>query len=214
MSDSQIDNLLEWNCSTIFLLYPLGLNRLILNKFGFKQAYLKDEYNKKEYKNPVFLLFEPEVSNFQMFVEDEYERKNPFTKTNDLIEDYDRGNGQVVLVYEFPDQFSEDYQKFLNGQYSRFSKEITNTYPKIVHLGRGVKILGSQYRIITKDRESENILSKEYGESFLITERIQTMAEMLEDRFGTHFTPDMELWQKPNMNKEILKYEYREITNV
>ena len=59
MSENQIDVMMKWNCSTIFLLHPLGLNRLKLAEIGFKEAYVRDEYCETEYKNPVFLLFEP-----------------------------------------------------------------------------------------------------------------------------------------------------------
>ncbi len=204
----QIDSLLEWNCSTIFLLSPLGLDKQRLDKIGFRETYLNDEYNKIEYNNPVFLLFKPEnVFNFQVFVDGEYDRINKFTDTKDLKGDYDRGNGEIVLVYEFP--FDRDYKRFLEGKYSEFSEEIVKTYPKTIKIRKDSAentILGVPYRIITKDRESHDLLSEIYGSDFLVHQPILTMKQMLEDRYGTDFTEDMELWTLPSVTKETLKY--------
>lgn len=205
----QIDKLMQWNCSTIFLLNPLDLDKQRLDKIGFKGTYLNDEYNKTEYENPVFILFKPEnVFNFQVFVDAEYDRVNKHTGSKDLRGDYNRGDGEVVLVYEFP--FAEDYQRFITGKYSEFSEEIIKTYPKTIKFKKGdneVTLLGIPYRIITKDKESQELLTEAYGDNFLVHQPILTMAEMLEDRYGTPFTEDMELWTLPNIEKETLKYE-------
>lgn len=204
---SGVSKLLERNCSTIFLLNPLGLEKQRLDKLGFVEAYLKDEYSTNEYINPVFLLFKPEnVNNFQVFVEREYDRINIHTGTKDLVADYDRGNGEIVLVYEFP--FKKDYERFLEGKYSRFSKDIVETYPKTIKTGTDNKFtaLGVPYRIITKDRESKEILAQIYGNSFLTNQPITTISDMLEKEFGTPITEDMELWSIPSIEKETLKY--------
>ncbi len=209
---SGIDNVLKWNCSTIFLLDPLGLEKSRLDKIGFMEAYLKDEYNNLEYENPVFLLFRPGNMNiFQAFVENEYGRVNTHTGTKDLRADYDRGNGEVVLVYEFP--FPKDYQKFMEGKYSKFSEDIIKTYPKVKKsvVTPGLVLLGMAYRIITKDRDSEELLSDAYSDIFPhLQPTIVSMAEMLAERYGTDFTEDMELWKIPSFEKETLKYETRE----
>lgn len=201
---SGIDKLMKWNCSTIFLLNPLGLDKKRLDKIGFVETYLKDEYNQIEYENPVFLLFRPEnVYSFQVFVENEYSRINRFTGTRDLVADYNRENGEVVLVYRFP--FNRDYEKFLKGKYSEFSVEILKTYPRTQKSEGGVEILALPYRIITKDRESQEILETVYGESFLLQAPIIPLVDMLEELYDTEFTEDMELWSLPNEVKETLK---------
>lgn len=201
---SGIDNLLKWNCSTIFLLNPLGLDKQRLDKIGFVGTYLNDEYNQTDYINPVYLLFRPEnVNNFQVFVENEYDRVNTHTGTKDLRADYDRGNGEIVMVYEFP--FAKDYQRFLSGKYSEFSQDVIKTYPKTVKNKQGFTILGIPYRIITRDVESENILTEVYGKTFLTQMPIVTIAQMLEEKYDTPFTDDMELWTLPSTDKETLK---------
>jgi len=205
---SGIDGAMKWNCSTIFLLDPLGLERERLDKAGFVEAYLKDEYNTLEYKSPVFLLFRPtDLKSFQVFLDTEYERVNPYTQTKDLVEDYDRGNGEIVLVYEFP--FPEDYKKFRDGKYSKFSDKVIETYPKLIKskVNPGLVLLGMPYRIVTKDRDSEALLSVAYGDQYTAIKATGwTMAEILSERYGTEFTPDMELWTLPSQEKETLKY--------
>lgn len=199
-----IDDLMKWNCSTIFLLNPLGLDKKRLDKIGFVETYLGDEFCQIEYKNPVFLLFKPEnIGNFQVFVENEYDRINRFTGTKDLKADYDRKEGEVMLVYEFP--FDKDYEKFKAGKYSEFSAEVLRTYPRTLKSSTGAEILGLPYRIITKDKESESILNSIYGENFLVQQPIIALKDLLEERYDVEFTADMELWTLPNLEKETLK---------
>lgn len=206
MSENQLEGLLRRNCSTMFLLYPLGLSVRNLEGFGFVEAYLKDEYCQTDYETPVFLLFKPDDKELlQLFIDGEYLRENTFTNTFDLQEDYNRGDGEVVLVYDFP--FKRDYKIFLNSKYSRFSEKMINTYPKMVPAPTGgMKIVGTQYRIITKDKDTVNLLVKEYGQGFLTDQNIPTIASMLEDMYGTPFDDSMELWKAVNMEKETLKY--------
>jgi len=201
MSENQVDVLMKFNCSTIFLLSPLDLNRHELMKHGFIEAYLVDEYCTETFNMPVFLLFEPkDTVAFNEFIENEYLRKNKFTGTIDLVKDYDRGEGKTVLVYEFPKTFESDFVKFKKGQYSKFSESIKKTYPKMIG-----NVPAAQYRIITKDSETEALVVQKLGQSYIINNPIVTIADMLEERFGTYFDESMELWQKPRIEKETLK---------
>lgn len=189
---SELEVLFKYNCSTIFLLYPLGLERRKLHALGFVQAYLKDaEKHDIEYENPVFLLFKPTSPTvFQAFVDAEYERVNKHTNTVDIVEDYDYIDGYVVLAYQLPKEFEEDYRKFLVGKYSRFSKKFRETYPKSVKIkgdnGKDIDELSAQYRIINKIKE---------------------LKDMLEDKLAVTFDSDQEFFSKPNPDKETLSYE-------
>lgn len=197
---SDLQRLFNWNCSTIFLLYPLGIERKKITQLGFIQAYLADAEKDVEYQSPVFLLFKPDSPTiFQAFVDSEYERLNKVTGTVDIIEDYDYVDGYVVLVYQFPKEFEEDYNKFLEGKYSKFSKKFRETYPKVVKIkteeGRPIEEVSTQYRIINRTPE---------------------FREYLEEILGIEFQGDMEFWSKPDMSKETLtidKIKKKEETN-
>lgn len=189
---SELQALFNYNCSTIFLLYPLGIERRKIAQLGFIQAYLLDAEKDVDYQNPVFLLFKPDSPTiFQAFVDSEYERTNKITNTVDIIEDYDYIDGHVVLVYQFPKEFEEDYNKFLKGKYSKFSKKFKETYPKTIKMkteeGRIIEEVSTQYRIINRTSEFKDYLEDVFGE-------------------GT-FSEDMEYWSKPDMDKETLTFD-------
>jgi len=197
---SEIDSLFKYNCSTLFLLFPLGLDRRKLMDFGFQSAYDGDKTLEAPYEYPVFLLFKPtDLTLFQAFVDSEYMRINHHTQTFDLKEDYDHEEGYVVLLYDFPDIFQDDYKRFLEGKYSKFSSKFRATYPKVIKIlhenGRIDEVIGTAYKIINKNDPKLYEEVKKRGEL--------DMREELEDRFDTIFTPDMELWETPS-DKDIL----------
>lgn len=198
---SEIDALFKHNCSTLFLLYPLGLERRKIIEFGFKSAYIADASKDVGYENPVFLLFKPDsMTMFQAFADSEYLRVNPHTDTFDLVEDYDYEKGYVVLLYQFPEEFKEDYERFLEGKYSRFSKKFKATYPKMIKIpnnGIPKDVISLPYKIVNNTKKVREEIEHR-GELDL--------KEELEKRLGVTFTSDMELWNVPG-DKDILKIE-------
>lgn len=123
-----IEDLLKYNCSTLFLLYPLGLSVQGLSGTGFRNCYLRDserpEYNSL---NIVLLLFKPRDSTrFQCLVDTEKSRTPLF------IDEYDYEGGYTVMVYEFPPDLASDYALFKEGKYSRLSKEFQKTVPVFI----------------------------------------------------------------------------------
>lgn len=188
---SELEILFQYNCSTIFLLYPLGLERRKMVPLGFKEAYLKDvEKTDIEYENPVYLLFKPESPTiFQAWLDVQYETSNKFTNTVDIIEDYDYKDGYVVVVYQFPKEFEGDYKKFLEGKYSKFSKKFKETYPKLV-----------------KIKTSDGRQMDEISVQFRITHRTMDLKEMLEEKLGVEFESTQEFFSKPDMGRETLSF--------
>ena len=178
-----IEQLFKFNCSTLFLLYPLGLSIKSLKEFGFINCFLSDKDRETACPFPILLLFKPaDMEVMQMFIEEEYRR------TDHLIEEYDYDGGYVVLVYKFPVKWKEDYQKFLDGKYSKFSRELKSTYPKIVQItdtyGRRRDELGSQFRIINKTADWKEQMEKDLN-------------IVVED--------DLEYWSKPDIEgREVL----------
>src|SRR5581483_8940044 len=111
-------------CTTIFLLPGIGLKRMNLLKHGFISSYIDDKNHDIHYKNSVYVLYKPEqIEEFQKFLQSEY-RRTPL-----LIDDYDYPGGYVVTVYKFPDEFMKEYNLFLEGKYSKFSKKYIDLFP-------------------------------------------------------------------------------------
>lgn len=105
----------------------LDIGREILTKNNFINAYSEDIDCNLDYKNVVFLLFKPEDMNvFKEFLEKEY------TRTTDIIEDYDYKEGYVVVIYQLNPEFEKDFETIKKGKYSKTSKEFQSLFPKTI----------------------------------------------------------------------------------
>lgn len=174
---------LRINNTTLFLVPPLGVTEAAKAEHGFIEAYLGD-VNKPEikYDRGVFMLFKPpNVIMFDDWLD--YER----IRTPNLVEDYDYEDGYVVVIYVLDKRFASDYQKFLEGKYSKFSLEFKNQFAKVVKLrdnmGRSKDEITWQWRIFKKD---------------------PSIKEHWEKELGMPFTEEMEVWSSPTIDKEQL----------
>lgn len=171
------------NCTTAFLVRPLGIDKSALDENGFVAAYLGD-INKPEIRHEkgIFMLFKPpSMALFEDFLQMEKHR------TYNIVEDYDYEGGFVIVIYLLEDEFSEDYEKFLLGQYSKFSKKFKATFPRTIkvrdNLGRIKNEEPWQWKVFKKDKE---------------------LRRYWEEEFDTPFTGDMEVWRVPNLEEEQL----------
>ena len=177
-----IEDLFRMNCSTLFLLHPLGLSRKALEGTGFCNCYLRDE-NKPEYEgmNVVLLLFHVKSKErFNWFVAKERVRTNLF------IDEYDYDEGYVVLVYEFPEELAEDFERFKLGKYSEFSEQMKSCYPteqEVIIEGKRMKSPSIQHMIV---------------------ERVGEWKDIIEESLGVHLDNEAEYWQVPRMLEENL----------
>lgn len=187
------------NASTMFLLRGLGLHVDILNKYGFISAYVDDVNHDIKYERSVFLLFRPaEIAELNAFIAKEYKR------TEFVKEDYDYEGGFVVVAYSFPEKFAEDYNKFLMGEYSKFSDEYKKLFPINVTIidekGKKKQTYDLTYHIFQKSlglRERQSIIV--YG-SHEDENGNEVPNEMLD--------PDTELWGSPYLtSKDLLDIE-------
>jgi hypothetical protein len=179
-----IDELFLINCSTLFLLQPLGLNKQQLDGYGFVNAFLEDGGNENVYEGTVlFLLFKPRsLEKFKYFVDTEKVR------TPGFVDEYDYEGGYVVLVYELPLEYHADYELFKQGKYSQFSDKLKKAYPKERSFGGSGPLPTIQWMIVNKYPEWKQIVET----SLLIEPPLDAAAE---------------LWQAPNMEKERLIIE-------
>lgn len=173
-------------CSTIFLLPGIGLKRQNILKHGFLSVYIDDIGHDVHYKNSVYVLYKPDqVEEFQKFLKSEYKR------TPLLVEDYDYPGGYIVTVYKFPQEFIEEYDLFLGGKYSKFSKKYTSLFPTKIEIldektGTHKEKFSLQYHIFHRT----NAIRKYWGDTF----------GMKEDELPE----DLEYWGIPDIEKETL----------
>lgn len=172
-------------CSTIFLLPGIGLKRQSILKHGFVSAYMDDVNHDVHYENSVYVLYKPEqIEEFQKFLSSEYKR------TPLLVEDYDYPGGYVVTVYKFPKEFMEEYDLFLKGKYSKFSKKYMDLFP---------------VRIDTHDPET-GMTKMKYSLQYHILNRSDAMKRYWEEKLGMEgeLPEDLEYWKIPDKKEETL----------
>lgn len=168
--------------STLFLLPGLGIKEEEVRfRYGFINAYLKDE-DREPYERGVYLLFKPEnVIEFEHFLEREKRR------TAQLIEDYDYRGGYVVLVYVFPEEYLHEWKLFLKGRYSKFR---------------------DKYKVLLPDIESkvdaDGMPFTEMSIQYMIVFKADALKAYLEKRLGEELEEDAEYWGKPSVKKETL----------
>lgn len=162
----------EKNITSIFMVPTLSIGKDVLTANGFINAYVKDNMKEVQYENCIYLLFKPSnINQFKEFLDNEYER------TTLLVDDYDYNGGYVVLVYMLDDKWTNDYALIREGKYSKTSQGFQKCFPKIVKIvknGLRKDEISLQYRVFNK---SEDI--KKYWE----------------ERIGTVFSDDMEVWE-------------------
>jgi len=102
----------------------------------------------------------PDIHNFHIFML----VKREDTKLNGIktyVEHYSVDEG-FMYVFRVPEEFEEDYLKFILGKYSQFSAEYKT---KIVKLLPAPYQMRSEFKVIMKSPEAKAIIEEMVGES-------------------------------------------------
>lgn len=180
-----------------FMVPAIGIN--ITNKAVFKyfsNAYLTDMQHKHDYVRPIFILFS--VDDFE-----EKDWKNVYTtltKLPNFITEYDVGvqDGAylVMMVFQVPEKFENDYVNFKLGRYSQFSEEYKKKFPEF--LDKEKKKKNIHWQIIHKDEDLKRIVEEEFNMEYGELDR-PTMWR------GNLYPAAVEIWDKPN-KRECYRY--------
>lgn len=178
---------LKKTISSIFLVPTLKLNREKLEKCGYLNGYIRDVNRDMNYgENTISLLFHPPNKElFQEFVDAEYLKSG-----SDLIDDYDLGDGYVVMVYNLNRRFKEDFKLIKQGKYSKTSKEFQELFPKVTKI---VSKLGLQ--------------RDEISLSHKIFNKAEDLREYWENKIAVNFKEDMEIWDTWVEENELLEID-------
>ena len=180
------EEILKYTPSSLFLVPLLNIGRTTLSNLQFINSFLYNGESEDNYETDIiYLLFKPnKPEEFNSFVDDERDRSMC------ILEELDYPDGLIMLCYELPKQFKEDYTTIWEGRYSETSSEYKKSIPKIVsYFNNGTKVneISLQHMIFSKD---ENL--RKAWENFLHME--------FEDK-------NQELWEKPTIVKETFKLE-------
>jgi len=172
---------LKKTVSTMFMVPTLKVPKDELKENGFINGYEYDEGQEIHYPNAIYLLFKPkDLHKFRSFLTDEYER------TTNIIDDYDYGDGFVVVVYKLDKKYESDFNLIKQGKYSKTSSKFQNEFSKTVKImknGNVTEEISLQYRIFNKTKD---------------------MYDFWEEKLGTKLSQDQELWQTYDIDREVL----------
>jgi len=171
------------NTSTLFLLQPITrMEREFLNEYQLINSYLKDVSREDLEDDLLFVLFKPnDFDYFELLIHTQS------TENEDFVEDYDHGDGYVVLVYKIPEWMKNDFEKFKKGKYSEFSDKTKGFFKKVKKIpGRLHTTTSIQWDVFNKSEK---------------------LRKDLEEFIGEPLDKNAELFSIPNMEKETLDIE-------
>lgn len=175
----------KWNSSSIFLLPSIGLNikELELMRIGFENTYLNISSGKRQdCDNPLYVLFKKPINDGGIFSDFLITQYN---KNELLIDEIDYDN-HTVLVYCIPEEYNGDYELFLSGKYSKFSRKFRGLFRKHFKAPDGTQQYTLAYNVIYK---------------------IPDWKKEVEEYFETQLDNSDELWTIPDKDKETLKID-------
>lgn len=170
--------------STLFLLPILNLDKSELRKYGFINVYLGEDLTEEK----LYLLFDSK--------EDINEYIEKLKKTHHFyVDSYNLINNMVIVVFSIPYEYKKDFVYFKEGKYSKLSTHFKSLFPETQNIYDSVgKITGKEHTIY-----------------YHIFNRTDWLIELWLDKLKLKEIPkDLELWDKPILENELLnikKYE-------
>lgn len=180
----------KYTKTTQFILPAVGIN--LKNQLVFRffiNAYVGDKGHENAYERPIFVLFGTED------VKNPYWLKtyNALTESKNYTTDYDCGiqdnKHLVMMIFQVPKQFVDDYYNFKKGKYSKFSEEFKSKFPQYIKEGTGPEKESIIWQVINK----ADSLKREVEREFMMPEGSMNDAE--------------EIWDIPRRNREYYRYE-------
>lgn len=148
-----------------FMLPSLELTISTLVIKAFVNAYMDDANYEHEFTCPIFLLFKIKNNKDWSIIYDQ------LIINKNYILDYNCGSNEqnedlVMVVFEVPERFKEDYFKFKLSRYSKFSKDYKKKFPQFIAVNNK-KEETVIWQVINKSeklkREMENDLLLPFG---------------------------------------------------
>jgi hypothetical protein len=172
---------LKKTITSIFMVPTLKIPKGALIDNGFINGYVGDTSREYQHQESIYVLFKPtNLEKFKEFLEEEYER------TKDIIEEYDYTDGYVVVVYKLNKKYKKDFEKVEKGMYSQTSPSFQKDFSKTISVRKGAvttDLISLQYKIFNKT---------------------QDLVDFWEDKLGTTFKKEYELWEAFDRDKELL----------
>lgn len=176
--------------TSIFMLPLFGISWFTYKNAGFINAYIGDP--ERIYTNDavlIYLLFKPvdEQVSYMCVLLDEMMEQGM------VADSYSRDSYEIVVLL-LDDKFKWDYQRFLKGEYSKFSQLYRDTCPKQGKM-EGKEIAGHQ--------TFETFRSSQLR----IVEKDPTWKEFVEEFYDIELPADGEVHESPKLEREIINWD-------
>lgn len=176
--------------SSLFLTpaFSINLNSDLYDYFI--NTYIDDYDFKHLHERPLFLLTETLTTGGSYKEVDRELRLNKnFRHT--YIAGTHKGMMLIMYVFECPDEYKADYDRFLKGQYSKFSEKYKERFPKV-----------------TRDSKGKYVESPLYGAIYKTATFKKQVEKMICDpKEGERLDPNQEYFGIPSRKIEIFRYD-------
>lgn len=151
--------------TSLFMPQPYGIYLDQTLSTMFINAYIDDAELKHLFVRPLFLLLQIQSLNEKFYKIDKYLREN-----NNFVYTYAAGvhGGEFLFMYVFecPEKYKADYDKFIDGRYSEFSNDLKSIYHRVLPTPKGPienPIYGAVFKTPQMKKITESILSAYHG---------------------------------------------------
>lgn len=169
--------------SVLFALPMIGLTTDALG-LHFVNCFIKDTQYETTLERPLFLLFNCE---YKTKTEEKYYQHlhNELTAKEEFVTFYYTGNindrKYIIYLFNVNNEFTDDYDKYLQGKYSQFSPLLKKRFPK--------------YRINkSTGRKEETVIGK-------VVNKSPELKKYWEERLGVTLEENAEVWSRPYLNE-------------
>lgn len=171
--------------TTLFMLQTIFPNNSLMATEYFVNAFMDDDGYKHLIKRAIFILFKVEPRNTKWMMLAQKLRSKP-----EFVLEYfcgmQDGKHLMMMVFQVPERWSQEYEKFIDGKYSKFSDDYKKLFPQFTYNEKALPIESTIWRVVHKS----DALKKE-----------------VENYFSVAFDPEDELWGMPELKFEVYRYD-------
>ena len=177
----------DFTKTSLFILQMLGYKYITMPPY-FVNAFIGDADHEASVEHPIFILCKIDIAlahrDHTWITFEKKLQNNPcFLYKYYVGIDKNTGFDLVMYVFDIPELYKEDYLHFLEGKYSKFTKEYKAIFPRLTVIG-GKSEPSIHFKAIEKDPD---------------------LKLQIEKILDTYLDEEAELWPKPDLKREIFR---------
>lgn len=193
----------RFNKTTLFLLPMINLSHRMraMTKY-LKNAFLDDGGIEHDFKRPIFLLMKVKDYKDRDWIDFTKSVLNMDVASKAYLMDYsigrEDGHDLVMYVFDVPDEWASDLERFKLGQFSKISDKFKKKFPQYVYLSNGEKRESQQWGAMNKSEALKDAVVKEF---------INPGTSTVDDVISLRRSMDDwdEIWDSPKLEEEVFR---------